>query len=76
MSGHSLTRRAVIAACAGGALAQPFPTGPVSIVVPLAPGDAADISARTMAEEMARRLGVPVLTVNRPGAGGAIIARS
>ena len=52
--------------------AQGFPAGPVSVVVPLAPGDAADISVRTMAEEMSRRLGVPVLAVNRPGAGGAI----
>ncbi|WP_171161350.1 Bug family tripartite tricarboxylate transporter substrate binding protein [Usitatibacter palustris] len=62
--------------CAGGAFAQTFPNGPISIVVPLAPGDAADISARSMAEEMSRRLGVPVLTVNRPGAGGAIGAAS
>ena len=62
--------------CAGGAFAQSFPSGPVSIGVPLAPGDAADISARTMAEEMARRLGVPVLAVNRPGAGGALGAAS
>jgi tripartite-type tricarboxylate transporter receptor subunit TctC len=54
------------------AFAQGFPAGPVTVVVPLAPGDAADISARTMAEEMARRLGVPVLSVNRPGAGGAV----
>jgi len=54
------------------ALAQTFPSGPISIVVPLAPGDAADISARTMAEVMAARLNVPVLLVNRPGAGGAL----
>ncbi len=65
-----------IFACAGGAFAQAFPGGPVSIVVPLAPGDAADISARSMAEEMSRRLGVPVLVVNRPGAGGAVGAAS
>ena len=65
-----------IFACTGGAFAQPFPSGPISIVVPLAPGDAADISARTMAEEMSRRLGVPVLAVNRPGAGGAVGAAS
>jgi len=57
-------------------LAQGFPAGAITIVVPLAPGDAADISARTMAEEMARRLGVPVLAVNRPGAGGAVGAAS
>ena len=65
-----------ILSCASGAFAQAFPNGPVSIVVPLAPGDAADISVRSMAEEMSRHLGVPVLTVNRPGAGGAIGAAS
>lgn len=61
-------------ACA--AFAQAFPSGPISIVVPLAPGDAADISARAMAEVMSARLGVPVLPVNRPGAGGAVGAAS
>ena len=65
-----------IFACTGGAFAQSFPGGPITIVVPLAPGDAADISARSMAEEMSRRLGVPVLAVNRPGAGGAVGAAS
>jgi tripartite-type tricarboxylate transporter receptor subunit TctC len=57
---------------ASEAFAQGFPAGPVTIVVPLAPGDAADISARSMAEVMAARLNVPVLPVNRPGAGGAL----
>lgn len=58
------------------AFAQSFPAGPLTVIVPLAPGDAADISARTMAEVISGRLGVPVLAVNRPGAGGAVGAAS
>ena len=54
------------------AQAQPFPTGPISLVVPLAPGDAADIAARALGEEIARLLKTPVLSINRPGAGGAV----
>jgi len=56
--------------------AQSFPNGPISVVVPLAPGDAADISARAMGEEMARTLNTPVIAINRPGAGGAVAAAS
>ncbi len=51
---------------------QPFPTGPISLVVPLAPGDAADIAARALGEEISRLLKTPVLVINRPGAGGAV----
>ena len=54
------------------AQAQPIPTGPISVVVPLAPGDAADIAARAMGEEIARLLNVSVVVINRPGAGGAV----
>ena len=54
------------------ALAQSFPTGSISVVVPLAPGDAADIAARAMGEEISRLLNTPVVVINRPGAGGAI----
>ena len=54
------------------AQAQPFPTGQISIVVPLAPGDAADIAARALGEEISRLLKTPVLAINRPGAGGAV----
>ncbi len=57
-------------------LAQPFPNGPITVVVPLAPGDAADISSRLMGEEIAKLLNTPVVVVNRPGAGGALAANS
>ncbi len=56
--------------------AQPFPTGPISVVVPLAPGDAADVAARALGEELSRLLKTPVLAINRPGAGGAVGANS
>jgi tripartite-type tricarboxylate transporter receptor subunit TctC len=58
------------------AQAQPFPTGPISVVIPLAPGDAADIAARALGEEISRLLKTPVLAINRPGAGGAVGANS
>jgi tripartite-type tricarboxylate transporter receptor subunit TctC len=61
---------------AGPAPAEWSPSGPVNLVVPLAPGDAADIAARAMAEEMSRSLKTPVVVVNRQGAGGAIGANS
>jgi tripartite-type tricarboxylate transporter receptor subunit TctC len=54
------------------AQAEPFPTGPISLVVPLAPGDAADIAARAMGEEISRLLNTSVVVINRPGAGGAV----
>jgi tripartite-type tricarboxylate transporter receptor subunit TctC len=60
----------------GFALAQPFPNGPISLVVPLAPGDAADIASRAMAEEISKALNTPVIPVNRPGAGGSVAASS
>ena len=56
--------------------AEPFPAGPITVVIPLAPGDAADIAARALGEEISRLLKTPVLSVNRPGAGGALGASS
>ena len=56
--------------------AQSFPAGPITVVIPLAPGDAADIAARALGEEISRLLKTPVLSVNRPGAGGAVGASS
>lgn len=52
--------------------AQPYPRGPINLVIPYAASDAADISARAMADEMSRHLKVPIVAVNRPGAGAAL----
>lgn len=52
--------------------AQPFPSHPIQLVIPGAPGDAVDISARSVAEEVARILKVPVIAVNKPGGGATV----
>jgi tripartite-type tricarboxylate transporter receptor subunit TctC len=49
------------------ALAQPFPTKPIRLIVPLVPGGNQDIVARAVAEEMSRGLGQQVVVENRPG---------
>jgi len=55
------------------ALAQQFPGGrPVEMTVMFGAGSAADVTARHLADGMAKVLGVPVPVVNRTGGGGAI----
>ena len=52
--------------------AQPFPGHPIQLVIPGAPGDAVDISARSAAEELAKVLKVSVIPVNKPGGGASV----
>jgi len=52
--------------------AQGYPNQAINVVIPLAPGDAADIACRAMAEELSKLLKVPVIVVNKPGAGGTL----
>jgi len=63
-----------VALCAGApASAQQFPQGkPVEMTVMFGAGSAADVTARYLADGMARALNVPVPVVNRTGGGGAI----
>ena len=57
---------------AGGALANNFPSRPVTIIVPFAAGGPSDVMARILAERMKVTLGETVLVENVTGAGGSI----
>jgi tripartite-type tricarboxylate transporter receptor subunit TctC len=53
--------------------AQPrWPTRPIRIVIPYAPGGPVEIPGRFLAEHLTQRLGQPVVVETRPGAGGAV----
>lgn len=53
------------------AAAADFPTKPVELIVPWAPGGRADLIARVFAAGAARHLRQPMVVVNKPGGGGA-----
>ena len=55
-----------------GAAAQTYPTQPIKLVVPFAPGGATDLLARTIGQRLAERVGQGVVIENKPGAGTTI----
>ena len=50
--------------------ADPFPSKPISLVLPFPPGGSVDPVFRSLAEAASRELGQPVVLMHRPGAGG------
>ncbi|MGE5640642.1 MAG: Bug family tripartite tricarboxylate transporter substrate binding protein [Clostridia bacterium] len=57
---------------ATGVLAQPYPSKPVKVVIPLPAGSTPDIVGRTLAEKLQKALGQPFVVDNRTGAAGNI----
>jgi tripartite-type tricarboxylate transporter receptor subunit TctC len=52
--------------------AQGYPTGPITLIVAWPAGGGSDISMRLVADALSKRINVPVVVLNKPGAGGAI----
>ena len=63
---------AAVALTASAWAQEPFPSKPVTLVVPFPPGGVADIVARPAADAMSRYLKQPVVIENKAGAGGGI----
>jgi tripartite-type tricarboxylate transporter receptor subunit TctC len=60
---------------AGQAQAK-FPDRPITLLVPFGPGGIADLTARAVAEQMAKRLGQSVVVDNRPSAGSIVASQA
>lgn len=78
-----LNRRTALAAAValsalgtqGLALAQAFPSKPITLQVPFAPGGTTDIIARVMSEPLGKAFGQNVIVLNRAGGGGVVGAQ-
>jgi tripartite-type tricarboxylate transporter receptor subunit TctC len=66
---------ALALATIASAYAQPFPSRPITLIVPFPPGGSTDTTARIMAERMRPLLGQPIVIENVGGAGGSIGGR-
>lgn len=66
----ALAASACVFAASAPALAQPYPSKPIKIIVPYPAGQGTDVATRYIAELMSKDLGQPIIIDNKPGAGG------
>jgi len=62
----------LLAAAPAAWAAEAFPSQPIHLIVPFAPGGGADTNARKIAEPWSKALGQPIVVENKPGAGGTL----
>jgi tripartite-type tricarboxylate transporter receptor subunit TctC len=69
---YTLSVTAALFAFSAPSASQSFPTRPLRMIVPFAPGGVADIVARIVGQKMGDIMGQTVVIDNRPGAGGSL----
>ena len=62
----------LLCAASPAAIAQKYPTKPIRLIAPFAPGGGTDILSRVIGPPVSAAIGQPVVVDNRPGAGGAM----
>jgi tripartite-type tricarboxylate transporter receptor subunit TctC len=70
MKRRELLAAALLGMCVPSAFAQSWPSKPITMIVPSAPGGSTDISARLIGDGLGKALGQAIVVDNKPGAAG------